>query len=88
MQRMTMGHRVKLMPAKFVKAFNIRNKNDAADARAIRMANYWRKRGVHVGRSGRPWATGFGQDGALACPAGLSFEWLLLSKDQSGRRSV
>ncbi|MBC8733434.1 IS110 family transposase [Paraburkholderia sp. UCT2] len=33
-----MGHRVKLMPAKFVKAFNIRNKNDAADARAIWMA--------------------------------------------------
>ncbi|CAB3807115.1 IS110 family transposase ISBfun2 [Paraburkholderia fynbosensis] len=29
------AHRVKLMPAKFVKAFNIRNKNDAADARAI-----------------------------------------------------
>jgi transposase len=33
-----MGHVVKLMPAKFVKAFNIRNKNDAADARAIWMA--------------------------------------------------
>jgi transposase len=33
-----MGHRVKLMPAKFVKAFNIRNKSDAADARAIWMA--------------------------------------------------
>jgi transposase len=33
-----MGHQVKLMPAKFVKAFNIRNKNDAADARAIWMA--------------------------------------------------
>ena len=33
-----MGHEVKLvklMPAAFVKAFNIRNKNDAADARAI-----------------------------------------------------
>jgi len=30
-----MGHRVKLMPAEFVKAFNIRNKNDAADAQAI-----------------------------------------------------
>ena len=30
-----MGHQVKLMPAEFVKAFNIRNKNDAADARAI-----------------------------------------------------
>jgi transposase len=28
-----MGHQVKLMPAKFVKAFNIGNKNDAADAR-------------------------------------------------------
>ena len=33
-----MGHQVKLMPAKFVKAFNIRNKNDAADARAIWLA--------------------------------------------------
>ncbi|BDC45439.1 IS110 family transposase [Paraburkholderia terrae] len=33
-----MGHRVKLMPAEFVKAFNIRNKNDAADARAIWLA--------------------------------------------------
>ncbi|WP_144029404.1 IS110 family transposase, partial [Caballeronia sordidicola] len=30
-----MGHQVKLMPAEFVKAFNIRNKNDAADAQAI-----------------------------------------------------
>lgn len=30
-----MGHEMKLMPAEFVKAFNIRNKNDAADARAI-----------------------------------------------------
>ncbi|MDQ0626006.1 transposase [Paraburkholderia graminis] len=27
------GHQVKLLPAEFVKAFNIRNKNDAADAR-------------------------------------------------------
>jgi transposase len=27
-----MGHQVKLMPAEFVKAFKIRNKNDAADA--------------------------------------------------------
>ncbi|KVO33669.1 transposase [Burkholderia ubonensis] len=33
-----MGHQVKLMPPKFVKAFNIRNKNDPADARAIWMA--------------------------------------------------
>lgn len=31
----TMGHQVKLIPAEFAKAFNIRNKNDAADARAI-----------------------------------------------------
>ena len=30
-----MGHQVKLMPAKFVKAFVTGNKNDAADARAI-----------------------------------------------------
>ncbi|WP_069353811.1 IS110 family transposase [Burkholderia cenocepacia] len=33
-----MGHQVKLMPARFVKAFNIGNKNDAADARAIWLA--------------------------------------------------
>jgi transposase len=33
-----MGHEVKLMSAEFVKAFNIRNKNDAADARAIWLA--------------------------------------------------
>jgi transposase len=30
-----MGHQVKLMPGEFVKAFNIRNKNDRADAHAI-----------------------------------------------------
>ena len=30
-----LGHSVKLMPARFVKNFNIRNKNNAADARAI-----------------------------------------------------
>ncbi len=35
---MKMGHQVKLMPGEFVKAFNIRNKNDAADARAIWLA--------------------------------------------------
>ncbi|OXC80725.1 IS110 family transposase [Caballeronia sordidicola] len=35
---MAMGHEVKLMPAKFVKAFVMGNKNDAADARAIWMA--------------------------------------------------
>jgi len=34
-QLMQMGHRVKLLPAQYVKAFNIRNKNDAADAEAI-----------------------------------------------------
>lgn len=33
-----MGHEVRLMPAEFVKAFNIHNKNDAADARAIWLA--------------------------------------------------
>jgi transposase len=33
-----LGHQVRLMPAQFVKAFNIRNKNDAADARAIWLA--------------------------------------------------
>ena len=30
-----MGHQVKLMPAKFVKAFNIGNMNDMADARNL-----------------------------------------------------
>jgi transposase len=35
---MAMGHQVRLMPARFVKAFNVRNKNDAADARAIWLA--------------------------------------------------
>ncbi|MGF6993010.1 transposase [Paraburkholderia sp. GAS32] len=33
-----LGNEVKLMPAEFVKAFNIRNKSDAADARAIWLA--------------------------------------------------
>jgi transposase len=33
---MEMGHQIKLMPAKFVKAFNIGNKNDPADARVNR----------------------------------------------------
>jgi len=33
-----MGHEVKLMAARFVKAFNIGNKNDPADARAIWLA--------------------------------------------------
>jgi transposase len=37
-QLMKMGHEIRLMPAEFVKAFNIRNKNDAADARAIWLA--------------------------------------------------
>jgi len=33
-----MGHQVRLISAQFVKAFNIRNKNDAADAQAIWLA--------------------------------------------------
>jgi transposase len=33
-----LGHQVKLPPSAFVKAFNIRNKSDAADARAIWLA--------------------------------------------------
>ncbi len=32
---MAMDHQGKLMPGKFVKAFVMGNKNDAADARAI-----------------------------------------------------
>ena len=43
-----MGHQLKLMPAKFVKAFNIRNKNDAADARAIWMASKPRNSSCHT----------------------------------------
>jgi transposase len=37
-QFIRMGHKVRLMPARFVKAFNIRNRNDAADAQAIWLA--------------------------------------------------
>lgn len=37
-QLLKLGHQVKLMPAAYVKAFNIRNKNDAADAKAIWLA--------------------------------------------------
>jgi len=33
-----LGHQVRLLPGRFVKAFNIGNKNDAADARAIWLA--------------------------------------------------
>ncbi|MEM5331493.1 IS110 family transposase [Paraburkholderia sp. JHI2823] len=43
-----MGHQVKLMPAKFVKAFNIGNKNDPADARAIWMAVQMSSKAVAV----------------------------------------
>jgi transposase len=43
-----MGHKVKLMPAKFVKAFNIGNKNDPADARAIWMAVQMSSKAVAV----------------------------------------
>jgi transposase len=37
-QLIQMGHLVKLMPARFVKAFNIGNKTDVADAKAIWLA--------------------------------------------------
>lgn len=47
-QLMKMGHKVKLMPAKFVKAFNIGNKNDSADARAIWMATQMPGKAVAV----------------------------------------
>lgn len=43
-----MGHEVKLMPAKFVKAFVIGNKNDPADARAIWMATQMPSKAVAV----------------------------------------
>jgi transposase len=37
-QLIKIGHQVRLLPGEFVTAFNIRNKNDAADARAIWLA--------------------------------------------------
>jgi len=43
-----MGHQVRLIPAEFAKAFNIRNKNDAADARAIWLAGQQPGRPVAV----------------------------------------
>jgi transposase len=43
-----MGHEVKLMPGKFVKAFVMGNKNDAADARAIWMATQMTGKSVAV----------------------------------------
>jgi len=43
-----MGHQVKLMPAKFVKAFVMGNKNDPADARAIWMATQMPSKAVAV----------------------------------------
>ena len=43
-----MGHQVKLAPARFAKAFNIGNKNDAADARAIWMATQLPSKNVAV----------------------------------------
>jgi transposase len=43
-----MGHQVKLVPARFAKAFNIGNKNDAADARAIWMATQMPSKSVAV----------------------------------------
>lgn len=42
------GHHVKLMPAKFVKAFVLDNKNDPADARAIWMATQMPRKAVVV----------------------------------------
>src|SRR4051794_7081793 len=43
-----MGHQVKLMPARFVKAFVTGNKNDSADARAIWMATQMPSKEVAV----------------------------------------
>jgi transposase len=43
-----MGHQVKLMPGEYVKAFNIRNKKDSADARAIWLAVQQPSRSVAV----------------------------------------
>ncbi|MDR5880504.1 IS110 family transposase [Caballeronia sp. LZ032] len=48
-----MGHQVKLMPAKFVKAFVMGNKNDPADARAIWMATQMPGKAVAVKTEGQ-----------------------------------
>lgn len=48
-----LGHQVKLMPAKFVKAFVIGNKNDPADARAIWMATQMPSKPVAVKTEGQ-----------------------------------
>jgi len=42
------GHQVKLMPAEFAKAFNIRNKNDAADARGDWLAVHQPSKAVAI----------------------------------------
>ncbi|MGF6536772.1 transposase [Paraburkholderia youngii] len=47
-QLMKLGHQVKLMPPKFVKAFNIGNKSDPADARAIWMATQIPRKAVAI----------------------------------------
>ena len=47
-QLIKMGHEVKLMPARFVKAFNVRNKSDAADAKAIWLAVQQPCKGVAI----------------------------------------
>lgn len=47
-QLLGMGHRVKLMPGAYVKAFNLRNKNDVADAQAIWRAVQQPSRAVAV----------------------------------------
>ena len=48
-----MGHQVKLMPAKFVKAFVIGNKNDPVDARANWMAAQMPSKAVAVNAEGQ-----------------------------------
>ncbi|MGF6836673.1 transposase [Paraburkholderia youngii] len=56
-QLMKLGHQVKLMPPKFVKAFNIGNKSDPADARAIWMATQIPSKAVAIksdGTTGSP----------------------------------
>ncbi|MGF6536862.1 transposase [Paraburkholderia youngii] len=47
-QLMKLGHQVKLMPPKFVKAFNIGNKSDPTDARAIWMATQIPRKAVAI----------------------------------------
>ena len=59
-QLLKLGHQVRLMPAAYVKAFNIRNKNDAADAKAIWLAVQQPSKAVAVKNETAPFVKVFG----------------------------